>query len=277
MKRACKIYIKGGYTMKAMYKITSLAVAALIAVGIGTDAVQAAGGKHMVMQVSQVNVDPTKEAVYNYYGQKVAKKTVKNLDGTLAVYKSVNEMTPTENTTVEIFQDSGAIKTYNKSKDMRDFQKAMTIGVTTESTQGGTPFYAKEIQVPLYTMGIADTKILSLETYVAGQEQVAKVKESLLQAESKGLSINGQATQAIASQAGLYATYMATMNESPNTITVARVFVNQSAYNAYVNSPARAALQELIKPLIVSQRGQASRLRVSYDKGGLNYQESLKK
>ena len=64
MKRACKIYIKGGYTMKAMYKITSLAVAALIAVGIGTDAVQAAGGKHMVMQVSQVNVDPTKEAVY---------------------------------------------------------------------------------------------------------------------------------------------------------------------------------------------------------------------
>ena len=46
--------------MKAMYKITSLAVAALIAVGIGTDAVQAAGGKHMVMQVSQVNVDPTK-------------------------------------------------------------------------------------------------------------------------------------------------------------------------------------------------------------------------
>lgn len=277
MKRACKIYIKGEYTMKAMYKITSLAVAALIAVGIGTDAVQAAGGKHMVMQVSQVNVDPTKEAVYNYYGQKVAKKSVKNLDGTLAVYKSVNEMTPTENTTVEIFQDSGAIKAYNKSKDMRDFQKAMTIGVTTESTQGGTPFYAKEIQVPLYTMGIADTKILSLETYVAGQEQVAKVKESLLQAESKGLSINGQATQAIASQAGLYATYMATMNESPNTITVARVFVNQSAYNAYVNSPARAALQELIKPLIVSQRGQASRLRVSYDKGGLDYQESLKK
>lgn len=277
MKRACKIYIKGGYTMKAMYKITSLAVAALIAVGIGTDAVQAAGGKHMIMQVSQVNVDPTKEAVYNYYGQKVAKKSVKNLDGTLAVYKSVNEMTPTENTTVEIFQDSGAIKAYNKSKDMRDFQKAMTIGVTTESTQGGTPFYAKEIQVPLYTMGIADTKILSLETYVAGQEQVAKVKESLLQAESKGLSINGQATQAIASQAGLYATYMATMNESPNTITVARVFVNQSAYNAYVNSPARAALQELIKPLIVSQRGQASRLRVSYDKGGLDYQESLKK
>lgn len=263
--------------MKAMYKITSLAVAALIAVGIGTDAVQAAGGKHMIMQVSQVNVDPTKEAVYNYYGQKVAKKSVKNLDGTLAVYKSVNEMTPTENTTVEIFQDSGAIKTYNKSKDMRDFQKAMTLGVTTESTQGGTPFYAKEIQVPLYTMGIADTKILSLETYVAGQEQVAKVKESLLQAESKGLSINGQATQAIASQAGLYATYMATMNESPNTITVARVFVNQSAYNAYVNSPARAALQELIKPLIVSQRGQASRLRVSYDKGGLDYQESLKK
>lgn len=277
MKRACKIYIKGGYTMKAMYKITSLAVAALIAVGIGTDAVQAAGGKHMIMQVSQVNVDPTKEAVYNYYGQKVAKKSVKNLDGTLAVYKSVNEMTPTENTTVEIFQDSGAIKAYNKSKDMRDFQKAMTIGVTTESTQGGTPFYAKEIQVPLYTMGIADTKILSLETYVAGQEQVAKVKESLLQAESKELSINGQATQAIASQAGLYATYMATMNESPNTITVARVFVNQSAYNAYVNSPARAALQELIKPLIVSQRGQASRLRVSYDKGGLDYQESLKK
>lgn len=277
MKRACKIYIKGEYTMKAMYKITSLAVAALIAVGIGTDAVQAAGGKHMVMQVSQVNVDPTKEAVYNYYGQKVAKKSVKNLDGTLAVYKSVNEMTPTENTTVEIFQDSGAIKAYNKSKDMRDFQKAMTIGVTTESTQGGTPFYAKEIQVPLYTMGIADTKILSLETYVAGQEQVAKVKESLLQAESKGLSINGQATQAIASQAGLYATYMATMNESPNTITVARVFVNQSAYNAYVNSPARAALQELIKPLIVSQRGQASRLRVSYDKGGLDYQEPLKK
>ena len=277
MKRACKIYIKGGYTMKAMYKITSLAVAALIAVGIGTDAVQAAGGKHMVMQVSQVNVDPTKEAVYNYYGQKVAKKSVKNLDGTLAVYKSVNEMTPTENTTVEIFQDPGAIKAYNKSKDMRDFQKAMTIGVTTESTQGGTPFYAKEIQVPLYTMGIADTKILSLETYVAGQEQVAKVKESLLQAESKELSINGQATQAIASQAGLYATYMATMNESPNTITVARVFVNQSAYNAYVNSPARAALQELIKPLIVSQRGQASRLRVSYDKGGLDYQESLKK
>lgn len=277
MKRACKIYIKGGYTMKAMYKITSLAVAALIAVGIGTDAVQAAGGKHMVMQVSQVNVDPTKEAVYNYYGQKVAKKSVKNLDGTLAVYKSVNEMTSTENTTVEIFQDPGAIKAYNKSKDMRDFQKAMTIGVTTESTQGGTPFYAKEIQVPLYTMGIADTKILSLETYVAGQEQVAKVKESLLQAESKGLSINGQATQAIASQAGLYATYMATMNESPNTITVARVFVNQSAYNAYVNSPARAALQELIKPLIVSQRGQASRLRVSYDKGGLDYQESLKK
>lgn len=277
MKRACKIYIKGGYTMKAMYKITSLAVAALIAVGIGTDAVQAAGGKHMVMQVSQVNVDPTKEAVYNYYGQKVAKKSVKNLDGTLAVYKSVNEMTPTENTTVEIFQDPGAIKAYNKSKDMRDFQKAMTIGVTTESTQGGTPFYAKEIQVPLYTMGIADTKILSLETYVAGQEQVAKVKESLLQAESKALSINGQATQAIASQAGLYATYMATMNESPNTITVARVFVNQSAYNAYVNSPARAALQELIKPLIVSQRGQASRLRVSYDKGGLDYQESLKK
>ena len=277
MKRACKIYIKGGYTMKAMYKITSLAVAALIAVGIGTDAVQAAGGKHMVMQVSQVNVDPTKEAVYNYYGQKVAKKSVKNLDGTLAVYKSVNEMTPTENTTVEIFQDPGAIKAYNKSKDMRDFQKAMTIGVTTESTQGGTPFYANEIQVPLYTMGIADTKILSLETYVAGQEQVAKVKESLLQAESKGLSINGQATQAIASQAGLYATYMATMNESPNTITVARVFVNQSAYNAYVNSPARAALQELIKPLIVSQRGQASRLRVSYDKGGLDYQESLKK
>lgn len=263
--------------MKAMYKITSLAVAALIAVGIGTDAVQAAGGKHMVMQVSQVNVDPTKEAVYNYYGQKVAKKSVKNLDGTLAVYKSVNEMTPTENTTVEIFQDPGAIKAYNKSKDMRDFQKAMTIGVTTESTQGGTPFYAKEIQVPLYTMGIADTKILSLETYVAGQEQVAKVKESLLQAESKELSINGQATQAIASQAGLYATYMATMNESPNTITVARVFVNQSAYNAYVNSPARAALQELIKPLIVSQRGQASCLRVSYDKGGLDYQESLKK
>ena len=120
--------------MKAMYKITSLAVAALIAVGIGTDAVQAAGGKHMIMQVSQVNVDPTKEAVYNYYGQKVAKKSVKNLDGTLAVYKSVNEMTPTENTTVEIFQDSGAIKAYNKSKDMRDFQKAMTIGVTTEST-----------------------------------------------------------------------------------------------------------------------------------------------
>lgn len=277
MKRAYKIYIKGGYTMKAMYKITSLAVAALISVGLGTSAVQAAGGKHMVMQVSQVNVDPTKEAVYNYYGQKVAKKSVKNLDGTLAVYKSVNEMAPTENTTVEIFQDPGAIKAYNKSKDMRDFQKAMTIGVTTESTQGGTPFYAKEIQVPLYTMGIADTKILSLETYVVGQEQVAKVKESLLQAESKGLSINGQATQAIASQAGLYATYMATMNESPNTITVARVFVNQSAYNAYVNSPARAALQELIKPLIVSQRGQASRLRVSYDKGGLDYQESLKK
>ena len=277
MKRAYKIYIKGGYTMKAMYKITSLAVAALISVGLGTSAVQAAGGKHMVMQVSQVNVDPTKEAVYNYYGQKVAKKSVKNLDGTLAVYKSVNEMAPTENTTVEIFQDPGAIKAYNKSKDMRDFQKAMTIGVTTESTQGGTPFYAKEIQVPLYTMGIADTKILSLETYVVGQEQVAKVKESLLQAESKGLSINGQATPAIASQAGLYATYMATMNESPNTITVARVFVNQSAYNAYVNSPARAALQELIKPLIVSQRGQASRLRVSYDKGGLDYQESLKK
>ena len=263
--------------MKAMYKITSLAVAALIAVGLGTSAVQAAGGKHMVMQVSQVNVDPTKEAVYNYYGQKVAKKSVKNLEGTLAVYKSVNEMTPTENTTVEIFQDSGAIKAYNKSKDMRDFQKAMTIGVTTESTQGGTPFYAKEIQVPLYTMGIADTKILSLETYVVGQEQVAKVKENLLQAESKGLSINGQATQAIASQAGLYATYMATMNESPNTITVARVFVNQSVYNAYANSPARAALQELIKPLIVSQRGQASHLRVSYDKGGLDYQESLKK
>ena len=277
MKRAYKIYIKGGYTMKAMYKITSLAVAALIAVGLGTSAVQAAGGKHMVMQVSQVNVDPTKEAVYNYYGQKVAKKSVKNLDGTLAVYKSVNEMTPTENTTVEIFQDSGAIKAYNKSKDMRDFQKAMTIGVTTESSQGGTPFYAKEIQVPLYTMGIADTKILSLETYVAGQGQVAKVKESLLQAESKGLSINGQATQAIASQAGLYATYMATMNESPNTITVARVFVNQSAYNAYVNSPARAALQGLINPLIISQTDQASRLRVSYDKGGLDYQESLKK
>lgn len=263
--------------MKAMYKITSLAVAALISVGLGTSAVQAAGGKHMVMQVSQVNVDPTKEAVYNYYGQKVAKKSVKNLDGTLAVYKSVNEMAPTENTTVEIFQDSGAIKAYNKSKDMRDFQKAMTIGVTTESTQGGTPFYAKEIQVPLYTMGIADTKILSLETYVVGQEQVAKVKENLLQAEYKGLSSNGQATQAIASQAGLFATYMATMNESPNTITVARVFVNQSAYNAYANSPARAALQELIKPLIVSQRGQASRLRVSYDKGGLDYQESLKK
>ncbi len=263
--------------MKAMYKITSLAVAALIAVGLGTSAVQAAGGKHMVMQVSQVNVDPTKEAVYNYYGQKVAKKSVKNLEGTLAVYKSVNEMTPTENTTVEIFQDPGAIKAYNKSKDMRDFQKAMTIGVTTESSQGGTPFYAKEIQVPLYTMGIADTKILSLETYVTGQGQVAKVKESLLQAESKGLSSNGQATPAIASQAGLYATYMATMNESPNTITVARVFVNQSAYNAYVNSPARAALQELIKPLIISQRGQASRLRVSYDKGGLDYQESFKK
>ena len=70
---------------------------------------------------------------------------------------------------------------------------------------------------------------------------------------------------------------MATMNESPNTITVARVFVNQSAYNAYVNSPARAVLQELIKPLIISQRGQASRLRVSYDKGGLDYQESFKK
>ena len=277
MKRAYKIYIKGGYTMKAMYKITSLAVAALIAVGLGTSIVQAAGGKHMVMQVSQVNVDPTKEAVYNYYGQKVAKKSVKNLEGTLAVYKSVNEMTPTENTTVEIFQDPGAIKAYNKSKDMRDFQKAMTIGVTTESSQGGTPFYAKEIQVPLYTMGIADTKILSLETYIVGQGQVAKVKESLLQAESKGLSSNGQATPAIASQAGLYATYMATMNESPNTITVARVFVNQSAYNAYVNSPARAALQELIKPLIISQRGQASRLRVSYDKGGLDYQESLKK
>ncbi len=277
MKRAYKIYIKGGYTMKVMYKITSLAVAALIAVGLGTSAVQAAGGKHMVMQVSQVNVDPTKEAVYNYYGQKVAKKSVKNLEGTLAVYKSVNEMTPTENTTVEIFQDPGAIKAYNNSKDMRDFQKAMTIGVTTESSQGGTPFYAKEIQVPLYTMGIADTKILSLETYVVGQEQVAKVKENLLQAESKGLSSNGQATQAIASQAGLYATYMATMNESPNTITVARVFVNQSAYNAYANSPARAALQELIKPLIVSQRGQASRLRVSYDKGGLDYQELLKK
>lgn len=277
MKRAYKIYIKGGYTMKAMYKITSLAVAALIAVGLGTSTVQAAGGKHMVMQVSQVNVDPTKEAVYNYYGQKVAKKSVKNLEGTLAVYKSVNEMTPTENTTVEIFQDPGAIKAYNKSKDMRDFQKAMTIGVTTESSQGGTPFYAKEIQVPLYTMGIADTKILSLETYIVGQGQVAKVKESLLQAESKGLSSNGQATPAIASQAGLYATYMATMNESPNTITVARVFVNQSAYNAYANSPARAALQELIKPLIVSQRGQASRLRVSYDKGGLDYQESLKK
>ena len=261
--------------MKAMYKITSLAVAALIAVGLGTSAVQAAGGKHMVMQVSQVNVDPTKEAVYNYYGQKVAKKSVKNLEGTLAVYKSVNEMTPTENTTVEIFQDPGAIKAYNKSKDMRDFQKAMTIGVTTESSQEGTPFYAKEIQVPLYTMGIADTKILSLETYVTGQ--VAKVKESLLQAEAKGLSSNGQATPAIASQAGLYATYMATMNESPNTITVARVFVNQSAYNAYVNSPARAVLQELIKPLIISQRGQASRLRVSYDKGGLDYQESFKK
>ena len=277
MERACKIYIKGEYTMKTMYKITSLAVAALIAVGLGTEAVQAAGGKHMVMQVSQVNVDPTKEAVYNYYGQKVAKKSVKNLDGTLAVYKSVNEMTPTENTTVEIFQDPGAIKAYNKSKDMRDFQKAMTIGVTTESSQGGTPFYAKEIQVPLYTMGIADTKILSLETYVTGQGQVAKVKESLLQAESKGLSSNGQATPAIASQAGLYATYMATMNESPNTITVARVFVNQSAYNAYANSPARAVLQELIKPLIISQRGQASRLRVSYDKGGLDYQESLKK
>lgn len=277
MKRAYKIYIKGGYTMKAMYKITSLAVAALIAVGLGTSIVQAAGGKHMVMQVSQVNVDPTKEAVYNYYGQKVAKKSVKNLEGTLAVYKSVNEMTPTENTTVEIFQDPGAIKAYNKFKDMRDFQKAMTIGVTTESSQGGTPFYAKEIQVPLYTMGIADTKILSLETYIVGQGQVAKVKESLLQAESKGLSSNGQATPAIASQAGLYATYMATMNESPNTITVARVFVNQSAYNAYVNSPARAALQELIKPLIISQRGQASRLRVSYDKGGLDYQESLKK
>lgn len=277
MKRAYKIYIKGGYTMKAMYKITSLAVAALIAVGLGTSIVQAAGGKHMVMQVSQVNVDPTKEAVYNYYGQKVAKKSVKNLEGTLAVYKSVNEMTPTENTTVEIFQNPGAIKAYNKFKDMRDFQKAMTIGVTTESSQGGTPFYAKEIQVPLYTMGIADTKILSLETYIVGQGQVAKVKESLLQAESKGLSSNGQATPAIASQAGLYATYMATMNESPNTITVARVFVNQSAYNAYVNSPARAALQELIKPLIISQRGQASRLRVSYDKGGLDYQESLKK
>lgn len=277
MKRAYKIYIKGGYTMKVMYKITSLAVAALISVGLGTSAVQAAGGKHMVMQVSQVNVDPTKEAVYNYYGQKVAKKSVKNLEGTLAVYKSVNEMTPTENTTVEIFQDPGAIKAYNNSKDMRDFQKAMTIGVTTESSQGGTPFYAKEIQVPLYTMGIADTKILSLETYIVGQGQVAKVKESLLQAESKGLSSNGQATPAIASQAGLYATYMATMNESPNTITVARVFVNQSAYNAYVNSSARAALQELIKPLIISQRGQASRLRVSYDKGGLDYQESLKK
>ena len=130
--------------------------------------------------------------------------------------------------------------------------------------------------MPLYTMGIADTKILSLETYVTGQGQVAKVKESLLQAESKGLSSNGQATPAIASQAGLYATYMATMNESPNAITVARVFVNQSAYNAYVNSPARAAL-EFIKPLIISQRGQASRLRVSYDKGGLDYQESFKK
>lgn len=258
--------------MKVICKISSLALAAVMALGLGTIDVAAAGGKNMVMQVSQVTVDPSKEAVYNYYGQKVAKKSVKNLDGTLAIYKAVDEVYPTENYTVEVFQDKGGLTAYHKSGDMKGFQKAMAVGVTTKSSVAGQPFYAKEIDVPLYTMGIADTKVLSIDTYTVKEGQMDAVKAALLEAEKQGLSYEGAKTKAVVDLSGLYATYMGTMAEPANTIQVARIFVNKSAYNAYMGSDVELTLDSLLEPMISNHDNQMWRIRVAYDKGGLAYQ-----
>lgn len=258
--------------MKAIGKISSLALVALMTLGLATVNVEAAGGKNMVMQVSQVTVDPSKEAVYNYYGQKVAKRSVKNLDGTLAVYKAVDEVYPSENYTVEVFQDKGALKAYNKSSDMKGFQKAMAVGVSTQSSIGGQPFYAKEIDVPLYTMGIADTKVLSMDTYSVKEGYMDAVKKALLQAENEGITYDGNQTKAVTNASGLYATYMSVMEEPANTIKVARIFVNKSAYNAYMGSEVELSLDSLLEPMISNHDNQMWRIRVAYDKGGLTYQ-----
>ena len=255
--------------MKRLHTLVALGMAAVVTLGAGVQAVHAAGTS-MVMRMSEDSVDSSKETVFNYYGQKVAKKAVKDQEGTLAVYKAVDEENPTENYLFALFKDAKAQKKYVSSKDMQGFYKAVSAGVTPKGATNGTPFYVKEIKVPLYTMGIADTKIVNVETFDVQEGQTNAVKSVLLNMEH-GVERDGQTTKGLGDSSGLYATYMVTMEDAPDTIKVIRVFANSSASDMYNNSAEHKELLEGISSVVKKYDEKATRVRVSYNKGGLTY------
>lgn len=177
----------------------------------------------VIFNMYQMSVKDEFRSAFNEVGKRNMVTSVAIENGTLAMYKTVNEQG--ENLIFELYQDQAAYQQHTQSAQFKDFQRVATDAVAKREKIDLEPQFLGEQDVSLNTT--TDNKMwVNIVRFTVKDGKGDEFKRILIPYLKKAMKAETE----------ILVCYVSRMKDQPNKWLTFQVFQNDDTFNKYVNS-----------------------------------------
>ena len=177
----------------------------------------------VIFNMYQMSVKDEFRSAFNEVGKRNMVTSVAIENGTLAMYKTVNEQG--ENLIFELYQDQAAYQQHTQSAQFKDFQRVATDAVAKREKIDLEPQFLGEQDVSLNTT--TDNKMwVNIVRFTVKDGKGDEFKRILIPYLKKAMKAETE----------ILVCYVSRMKDQPNKWLTVQVFQNDDTFNKYVNS-----------------------------------------
>lgn len=177
----------------------------------------------VIFNMYQMSVKDEFRSAFNEVGKRNMVTSVAIENGTLAMYKTVNEQG--ENLIFELYQDQAAYQQHTQSSQFKDFQRVATDAVAKREKIDLEPQFLGEQDVSLNTT--TDNKMwVNIVRFTVKGGKGDEFKRILIPYLKKAMKAETE----------ILVCYVSRMKDQPNKWLTFQVFQNDDTFNKYVNS-----------------------------------------
>lgn len=177
----------------------------------------------VIFNMYQMSVKDEFRSAFNEVGKRNMVTSVAIENGTLAMYKTVNEQG--ENLIFELYQDQAAYQKHTQSAQFKDFQRVATDAVAKREKIDLEPQFLGEQDVSLNTT--TDNKMwVNIVRFTVKDGKGDEFKRILIPYLKKAMKAETE----------ILVCYVSRMKDQPNKWLTFQVFQNDDTFNKYVNS-----------------------------------------
>ena len=211
-----------------------------------------------IVRLFELTTNPKEQANYKQVGVENLTTSIKNEEGTFAMYTAHKKDEPNINYVIEIYESEDAYKIHANSSQFKKFVEVAKTAVKGRKVFETTPQFLAEKKDPLYIEKAGEQKVILAEVVVSADKN-EEFKKHVLE----------ELKQAIEKEKDILLAYALTLKDEPNKWYFFEVYKNNVAFLEHRNSDYVKKYTENTKNMVLSRNIMELVGDTLVNKGGL--------